>query len=103
MKLGSNGMVGGETGQIEYLGVRAVRVRARCCRWNNSSIGDTAHYHERQWGQNRTGDVGRAGRRWDARLATKSHGGIEEEGEPILLCRKAGGGTIGLVDLIAPL
>lgn len=48
MKLGSKGMVGGETGQINSLGVRAMKVRARCSRWNNSSVGDPAHYHKQQ-------------------------------------------------------
>lgn len=60
MKLGSNGMVGGgETGQINGLGVRAMRRRARSCRWNNSSVGDPAHYHKQQWGDGQS----RRGRR----------------------------------------
>lgn len=64
MKLGSNGMVGGEgegeSGRIDCLGVRAMRVRARCCRWDNSRVGDPAHYHKQQWGSDREGDVGGA-------------------------------------------
>lgn len=60
IKLGNNGMVGGETGRIDCLGVRAERVRARYCRLRSSRVGDPAHYHKQQWVMNRTGDVGGA-------------------------------------------
>lgn len=37
-----------------------MKVRARCSRWNNSSVGDPAHYHRQQRGTDRAGEVGGA-------------------------------------------
>lgn len=102
-KLGSSGMAGGEGARPNQscLEVRAGGNGGSVLGGGTVQVSATKHIITNSQEQNNRRERGPSHRR-DARLATKPHTRIEEEGVPILLRRKAGGGTIGLVDLIAP-